>query len=185
MSSMTPVSEIANRYANALFDLADEQGLLDTVAGDLARLLSAVDESTDLQRVLRSPVLDRNAQGNALNALLEAMEVSVLTRNFVGLIAQNRRLFALTAMIDGFLSELARRRGEITAEVTAAKPLTDAQVKALQDTLQNSIGGKVTVAPQVDPGLIGGLIVRVGSQMVDTSLRTQLNKMQLAMKGAS
>ncbi len=182
---MTPVSEIAKRYANALFDLADEQGLLDTVAGDLARIISAVDESTDLQRVLRSPVLDRDAQGKALKAILEAMEVSELTRNFVGLIAQNRRLFALTAMIDGFLSELARRRGEITAEVTAAKPLTDAQIKSLQDTLQNSIGGKVTVAPQVDPGLIGGLIVRVGSQMVDTSLRTQLNKMQLAMKGAS
>lgn len=185
MASMTPVSEIAKRYANALFDLADEQGLLDTVAGDLARIISAVDESTDLQRVLRSPVLDRDAQGKALKAILEAMEVSELTRNFVGLIAQNRRLFALTAMIDGFLSELARRRGEITAEVTAAKPLTDAQIKSLQDTLQNSIGGKVTVAPQVDPGLIGGLIVRVGSQMVDTSLRTQLNKMQLAMKGAS
>ena len=130
-------------------------------------------------------MLDRDAQGKALKAILEAMEVSELTRNFVGLIAQNRRLFALTAMIDGFLSELARRRGEITAEVTAAKPLTDAQIKSLQDTLQNSIGGKVTVAPQVDPGLIGGLIVRVGSQMVDTSLRTQLNKMQLAMKGAS
>jgi len=185
LASMTPVSEIAKRYANALFDLADEQGLLDTVAGDLARIISAVDESTDLQRVLRSPVLDRDAQGKALKAILEAMEVSELTRNFVGLIAQNRRLFALTAMIDGFLSELARRRGEITAEVTAAKPLTDAQIKSLQDTLQNSIGGKVTVAPQVDPGLIGGLIVRVGSQMVDTSLRTQLNKMQLAMKGAS
>lgn len=182
---MTPVSEIANRYANALFELAGEQGSLDEVAGDLARLLAAIQESADLQRVLRSPVLDRNEQGKALAAILEAMEVSTLTRNFVGLIARNRRLFALKDMIDGFLSELARRRGEITAEVMAAKTLSEAQVTALRDALQNALGGKVTVAPQVDPGLIGGLIVKVGSQMVDTSLRTQLNKMQLAMKGAS
>lgn len=182
---MTPVSEIASRYAAALFDLADEQGSLDTVAGDLARLTAAVDESTDLQRVLRSPVLDRNDQGKAIAAILERMEVSDLTRKFVGLIAKNRRLFALTDMIEGFLAELARRRGEISAEVTAARPLSDAQVNALQETLQKSLGGKVTVAPQVDPGLIGGLIVRVGSQMIDTSLRTQLNKMQLAMKGTS
>lgn len=182
---MTPVSEIAKRYANALFDLADEKGQLDAVAGDLARLIAAIEESTDLQRVLRSPVLDRNEQGKALAAILQAMEVSELTRNFVGLIAQNRRLFALTEMIDGFLAELARRRGEMTAEVTAAKTLSDAQIAALQDALQTALGGKVTVAPKVDPGLIGGLIVKVGSRMVDTSLRTQLNKMQLAMKGAS
>ena len=182
---MTPVSEIAKRYANALFELADEKGQLDAVAGDLARLIAAIEESTDLQRVLRSPVLDRNEQGKALAAILQAMEVSELTRNFVGLIAQNRRLFALTDMIDGFLAELARRRGEITAEVTAAKTLSDAQVAALQEALQTAMGGKVTVAPKVDPGLIGGLIVKVGSRMVDTSLRTQLNKMQLAMKGAS
>lgn len=182
---MTPVSEMASRYAAALFDLADEQGLLDTVAGDLARLAAAVEGSTDLQRVLRSPVLDRNDQGNAIAAILEKMEVSDLTRKFVGLIAKNHRLFALTDMIEGFLAELARRRGEISAEVTAAKPLSDAQVSALQETLQKSLGGKVTVAPQVDPGLIGGLIVRVGSQMIDTSLRTQLNKLQLAMKGTS
>lgn len=185
MASMTPVSEIAKRYANALFDLADEKGQLDAVAGDLARLIAAIEESTDLQRVLRSPVLDRNEQGKALAAILQAMEVSELTRNFVGLIAQNRRLFALTEMIDGFLAELARRRGEMTAEVTAAKTLSDAQIAALQDALQTALGGKVTVAPKVDPDLIGGLIVKVGSRMVDTSLRTQLNKMQLAMKGAS
>jgi F-type H+-transporting ATPase subunit delta len=185
LASTTPVSEIANRYASALFELADEQGQLDNVAGDLARLLAAIEESSDLRRVLRSPVLDRDEQGKALAAILQAMEVSGLTSNFVGLIAQNRRLFALTEMIDGFLSELARRRGEITAEVTAAKTLSDAQIAALQEALQSSLGGKVTVLPSVDPGLIGGLIVKVGSRMVDTSLRTQLNKMQLAMKGAS
>ena len=182
---MTPVSEIANRYANALFELADERGQLDAVAGDLARLMAAIEESDDLRRVLRSPVLNRDEQGKALAAILQAMDVSELTRNFVGLIARNRRLFALAGMIDGFLAELARRRGEITAEVTAARTLSDAQLAALQDALQSAMGGKVTVAPKVDPGLIGGLIVKVGSRMVDTSLRTQLNKMQLAMKGAS
>lgn len=185
MASMTPVSEIANRYANALFELADERGQLDAVAGDLARLMAAIEESDDLRRVLRSPVLNRDEQGKALAAILQAMDVSELTRNFVGLIARNRRLFALAGMIDGFLAELARRRGEITAEVTAARTLSDAQLAALQDALQSAMGGKVTVAPKVDPGLIGGLIVKVGSRMVDTSLRTQLNKMQLAMKGAS
>jgi len=182
---MTPVSEIANRYANALFELADERGQLDAVAGDLARLMAAIEESDDLRRVLRSPVLNRDEQGKALAAILQAMDVSELTRNFVGLIARNRRLFALAGMIEGFLAELARRRGEITAEVTAARTLSDAQLAALQDALQSAMGGKVTVAPKVDPGLIGGLIVKVGSRMVDTSLRTQLNKMQLAMKGAS
>ena len=185
MATNTAVSEIANRYATALFDLADEQSLLDAVAGDLARLVEAIDESQDLQRLVRSPVLNRDEQGKAMAAILEAMEVNDLTRRFVGLIAQNRRLFALTDMVRGFLEELARRRGEVTAEVTAARSLSDGQVTALQETLQRALGGKVSIAHAVDPALIGGMVVKVGSRMVDTSLRTQLNKMQIAMKGVS
>ncbi len=185
MASTTPVSEIANRYARALFDLADERSLLDTIARDLTRLLAAVADSADLQRLLRSPVLDRDEQAKAMAAILEAMDVNDLTRRFVGLIALNRRLFALTDMVRAYLDELARRRGEITAEITAPKPLSESQTAALRNALQAKLGGKVTIAALIDPAMIGGLIVKVGSQMVDTSLRTQLNKMQLAMRGTN
>ena len=181
----TAVSIIANRYATALFELADDQSRLDEVALDLTRLVSSIDESQDLQQLVRSPILNRKDQGKAMTSVLEAMEVGELTKNFVGLIAQNRRLFALTDMVKGFLDELARRRGEVTAEVTAARSLSESQVAALQESLQRSLGGKVSISHEVDPTLIGGMVVKVGSRMVDTSLRTQLNKIQIAMKGVS
>ncbi len=185
LATNTAVSIIANRYATALFELADDQSRLDEVAADLTRLVSSIDESQDLQRLVRSPILNRKDQGKAMTSVLEAMEVGELTKNFVGLIAQNRRLFALTDMVKGFLDELARRRGEVTAEVTAARSLSESQVAALQESLQRSLGGKVSISHEVDPTLIGGMVVKVGSRMVDTSLRTQLNKIQIAMKGVS
>lgn len=185
LATNTAVSIIANRYATALFELADDQSQLDEVAADLTRLVESIDESQDLQRLVRSPVLNRKDQGKAMTAILDAMEVGNLTKNFVGLIAQNRRLFALTDMVKGFLDELARRRGEVTAEVTAARSLSESQVAALQESLQRSLGGKVSISHEVDPTLIGGMVVKVGSRMVDTSLRTQLNKIQIAMKGVS
>ena len=185
MASTAPVSEIAIRYARALFDLADEQDLLDDIASDLAQLMAMVEQSSDLQRLLRSPILGRDEQGQAMAGILEAMEANELTRRFVGLIARNRRLFVLTDMIRGYLDELARRRGEITAEVTAPKELSESQTTALRDALQRKLGGTVTIDASIDPSMIGGLIVKVGSQMIDTSLRTQLNKMQLAMRGTS
>ena len=185
LATNTAVSIIANRYATALFELADDQSRLDEVAADLTRLVSSIDESQDLQRLVRSPILNRKDQGKAMTSVLEAMEVGELTKNFVGLIAQNRRLFALTDMVKGFLDELARRRGEVTAEVTAARSLSESQVAALQESLQRSLGGKVSISHEVDPTLIGGMVVKVGSQMVDTSLRTQVNKIQIAMKGVS
>jgi len=185
LATNTAVSIIANRYATALFELADDQSRLDEVAADLTRLVSSIDESQDLQRLVRSPILNRKDQGKAMTSVLEAMEVGELTKNFVGLIAQNRRLFALTDMVKGFLDELARRRGEVTAEVTAARSLSESQVAALQETLQRSLGGKISISHEVDPTLIGGMVVKVGSRMVDTSLRTQLNKIQIAMKGVS
>ena len=185
LATNTAVSIIANRYATALFELADDQSRLDEVAADLTRLVSSIDESQDLQRLVRSPILNRKDQGKAMTSVLEAMEVGELTKNFVGLIAQNRRLFALTDMVKGFLDELARRRGEVSAEVTAARSLSESQVAALQESLQRSLGGKVSISHEVDPTLIGGMVVKVGSRMVDTSLRTQLNKIQIAMKGVS
>ena len=185
MASTAPVSEIASRYATALFGLADEQGLLDDIARDLIQLQAAVTDSVDLRRLLRSPVLDRDEQGKAMAGILDAMGVNDLTRRFIGLIVQNRRLFALSDMVRGYLDELARRRGEVTAEVIAPKALSDSQSAALRDALQEKLGGKVTIDASIDPSMIGGLTVKVGSQMIDTSLRMQLNKMQLAMRGTS
>jgi F-type H+-transporting ATPase subunit delta len=118
-----------------------------------------------------------------MSALLKQAGVSELTQRFIGLVAQNRRLFALRGMIDGYLAELARRRGQMTADVTSAQQLSDPQVQALTDALRAQLGSKIEVKVTVDPALIGGLIVKVGSRMIDSSVRTKLNKLQIAMKG--
>lgn len=177
------VSGLAGRYVAALFELADEQKALDQVAGDLTALKALIDESADLQRLMRSPLYGRDQQVKAMDAVLAKAGVSALTRKFVLVVAQNRRLFSLPGMIDGFLAELARRRGEVTAHVTVARPLSDAQRAHLEETLKGSVGGKVRIETKIDESLIGGLIVQVGSRMVDGSLKTKLQKLQNAMKG--
>ena len=174
---------LAARYAAALFELADEKKQLDDVAADLASLKQAIGESADLRRLLRSPVLSRAEQSRAMAATLEAAGASDLVRRFVGLAARNRRLFVLPDMIDAYLSQLAQRRGEVTAEVVSARPLTDAQRDAVAAALRKAIGGQVAVAARVDPGLIGGLVVKVGSRLIDSSLRSKLQRLQHAMKG--
>lgn len=174
---------LASRYAAALFELADEKKQLDVVAGDLSSLKQAIAASEDLRRLIRSPVLSRADQGRAMEALLEAARASDLVRRFVGLVAQNRRLFVLPEMINAYLSQLAERRGEVTAEVVSARPLSDAQRSAVAEALRKAVGGKVAVDAQVDPSLIGGLVVKVGSRLIDSSLRTKLHRLQLAMKG--
>ncbi len=184
MAAKGGVNEIAERYAKALFDLADEQKALDTVAGDLRSVMQLTDESEDLRRLVRSPVISRDEQRQAMDAVLEKIGASDLTRKFVSYVAANRRLFALTPMISAYLATLASRRGEITAEVTSARPLTDAQIASVEEALRGAVGGKVAVEHKVDPALIGGLIVKVGSRMVDSSLASQLQKLKLAMKGA-
>lgn len=183
-STGTGASELAARYSTALFELADESKALDQVAGDLAALKQILAESADLRRLVRSPVISRADQGRAMAAVLDKAGISDLTRRFVGLVAKNRRLFALSAMIDAFLAELRRRRGEATAHVTAARPLSDAQLKAVTEALRRSAGNKVSVDVTVDPQLLGGMIVRYGSRMIDSSLRTKLNKLQIAMKAS-
>lgn len=182
-SRQTGVSEIAERYALALFELADERKVLDDVAKDLRALKAMLAESADLQRLIRSPVLSRAEQGAAIAALLTRSGAEELTRNFAALAAANRRLFALPRMIDAYLAELARRRGEVTAEVTAANKLTAAQEKSLTETLKKLVGAKVSVDLKIDPDLLGGLIVKLGSKLFDSSLRTKLRKLELAMKG--
>ncbi len=179
----TSESGLAGRYAAALFDLADEAKQLDAVAGELRGLKQLIDESEDLRTLIRSPLYDRDEQGEAMAAVLDKAGISDLTRRFVLVVSGNRRLFALPAIIDAYLHELARRRGEVTAQVTAARALTQEQETALAAALKKMVGGKVEVDLQVDPELIGGLVVRVGSRMIDSSLRTKLEKLQFAMKG--
>ena len=182
-SEATGVTGLAGRYATALFDLADQEKALDQVAGDLKALDAMIKGSADLQRLIRSPVLSREAQGAAMKAILERADFAPMTRNFVGLVARNRRLFALPGMISGYLSLLAERRGEIRAEVTAAQEMSPLQVAVIKDQLKRAVGSKVAVEIRVDPAIIGGLVVKVGSRMVDSSLRSKLQRLQLAMRG--
>ncbi len=178
------VSEIVERYASAVYELADEARVLDETAGDLKSLKALLGESTDLQTLIRSPLIDAEDKAAAIGSILERAGANDLTRRFVGVIARNNRLFALPGIIDAFLTELAQRRGEITAEVTSAQPLKESQLDSVTNALRNALGSKVTVDAKLDPSLIGGLVVRVGSRMVDASLKSKLQRLQLAMKGA-
>ncbi len=178
------VGGVAGRYALALLELAEEQSALDQVAGDLHDLKTMIGESEDLRRLLRSPLFGRDQQESAIQAILEKAGAGGLTCKFVLVVARNCRLFALADMIEAYLTELARKRGEVTAKVTSAQPLSDTQSKALAAALRCAVGSKVTVESAVDADLLGGLVVRVGSRMVDASLKTKLMKLQQAMKEA-
>ena len=174
---------LADRYAAALFELADEAKALDAVAGELTLLDRMVTESADLRRLIRSPVISRADQRRGMEAVLDHAGVGDLTRRFVGLIARNRRLFALPDMVAAFRDMLAGRRGETAAVVVSAKPLSAAQSKAVGEALKKAVGTDVAVDERVDPSLLGGMIVRVGSRMIDSSLSTKLQRLRLAMKG--
>lgn len=178
------VGGIAERYATALYELAEETRALDAVADDLRALQDLFRESADLAKFVRSPLIGRDEKVRAMAAILERAGASDLVRRFIGVVAANGRLFALPVMIRAFLAELARRRGEVTAEVISARPMSEAQQAALADALKGVVGGKVAVEASVDPSLLGGLVVRVGSKMFDSSVRSKLQRMQLAMKGA-
>ena len=183
-SEATGVSGLAERYAAALFELADERRDLDTVAADLRQLRAMLHDSADLSRLVRSPILTRSEQGKAVEAIAERAGLSALVRDFLAVVARNRRLFAVPAMIEAFLTKLAERRGEITAEVTVAQPLTEAQLGSLGEQLRRSAGRRVSVEVRVDPALLGGLVVKLGSRMIDASLSSKLRRLQLAMKAA-
>jgi F-type H+-transporting ATPase subunit delta len=181
-SETSGVSALAERYATALFDIADERRALDQVATDLRQLRAMLAASTDLMRLVRSPVMSRLDQARAVAALAQRAELSPLVRDFLAVVARNRRLFAVPAMIDAFLAMLAERRGEVTAEVVAAQPLTEAQLDALSEHLRHTVGRRVTVDARVDQRLIGGMIIKVGSRMVDASVDSKLRRLQLEMK---
>ena len=182
MSSSSLTSGVAGRYAAALFDLADGQKAIAAVEADLKALQGMLDSSADLRRLVESPVFTKEDQTKALAAVLAKAEVTALTAQFVGVVASNRRLFALPGMISAFAAMAADKRGELQADVTSAITLSDAQRSALVASLKEKLGSTITLNEKVDPSILGGLIVKVGSRMIDTSLKTKLNALKYAMK---
>jgi F-type H+-transporting ATPase subunit delta len=175
---------MAARYATALFDLASEANAIEPVKADLDRFDALLAESADLTRLVRSPVFSVEEQLQALAAVLDRAGISGLAANFVKLAASNRRLFAVRDMIKAYRELVARHKGEATAEVTVAEPLKDQHVEALRAALKAVTGKDVDLDVKVDPVILGGLVVKLGSRMVDSSLRTKLNAMKHAMKEA-
>ena len=181
--SSEAIGAIADRYSAALFALAEEKAAFEAVESDLKALKAMLVDSADLRRLVSSPVITRRDQGNAIVALAEKAGWNELTRNLLGLLAKNRRLFTVSGVIDAFLARLAALRGEVTAEVATAKALTAAQKKSLAAALKKVIGKDVALEVTVDPSLLGGLVAKVGSKMVDASLKTKLQQLTLALKG--
>lgn len=179
-----PMSGIAARYAGAFFELAQEAGALDAAEADLKALKGAIAASADLRGFLASPVYDAADQARAIGAIGEKLGLGPLTRNFLGLVARNRRLFALEAVIAAFLARLSEHRGEVRAEALSAAPLSDDHLKRLRGEIEAMVGRAVLLDARVDPDLLGGLVVKVGSTMIDSSLKTKLNRMKSVMKEA-
>jgi F-type H+-transporting ATPase subunit delta len=175
---------MAGRYATALFELALESKAVDQVKSELASFDALVASSPDLTRLVRSPVFSAEDQAKALSAVLDKAGLTGIAANFLRVVASNRRLFAARDMIRGFNALVAKHKGEMTAEVTVAEPLNDARMNEIRDALKQVTGKDVQVDVTVDPSIIGGLKVKVGSRMVDASLRTKLNSIKFAMKEA-
>ena len=176
-------ASLGGRYALALFELARDSRSIDAVEGSLSRVRDAIDQSADFKALIASPIVSRGAAAKAVLAAADELGVDPTTRNFLGVLAENRRLGALPQIIRAFRQLAARHRGEVAAEVTSAHPLTDEQVGELKQQLRTRVGREVAVDLSVDPALLGGLVVRIGSQMIDSSIRTRLNALASAMKG--
>jgi len=173
---------IAARYATAIFELAQETKSLDTIEGDIAALEAALAESAELRALIASPIYSREAQGKGIVAVARKMDLSETLTNTLGLMAAKRRLFVLPHLIRALNALIAREKGIVTADVTAAKALTKAQSEKLSATLKATVGQDVKINLAVDESLIGGLVVKVGSKMIDTSIRSKLANLQNAMK---
>jgi F-type H+-transporting ATPase subunit delta len=173
---------MAGRYAIALFELALEGNSVDDVKSDLDRFDALIEESADLERLVRSPVFGADEQERAVGPVLDRMGMGELAAKFVKLVTANRRLFAVREMVRAYRALVARHKGEVTAQVTVAEPLGDAHRTAIQDALNSVTGKHVGLDVKVDPAIIGGLVVKLGSRMVDSSLRTKLNSIKHAMK---
>jgi F-type H+-transporting ATPase subunit delta len=176
-------ASLAGRYATALFELARDEKKLDSVGESLAAVKAALAESDDFRALTTSPLIGRNDAVKAIAATAESMKLDPITTRFLGVLAQNRRLTQLANVIRNFNLLAAHHRGETTAEVTSAHPLDEAQVAALKQNLRTRVGRDVAVDLNVDPAILGGLVVKIGSQMIDGSIRTKLNTLAQAMKG--
>lgn len=177
-------SGVAGRYASALFELAREQGELDGVDADLSKFQGLLNGSEDLKRLVNSPAFAAEDQERALKAVLDWASVGATTGNFLKVVARNRRLSAAEDIIKNFRQQLALHRGEMTAEVQSAVQLSDEQLAELKNTLKASYGKDVRLETKIDPSLLGGLVVKVGSRMFDSSLRTKLSNLKVVLKGA-
>jgi F-type H+-transporting ATPase subunit delta len=175
-------SALAGRYATAVFELALEAGAVDSVLADLNRFDTLLDESADLMRLVRSPVFTADVQSKALVAVLDEAAITGLAARFLMVVTANRRLFAARNIVKAYRALVARHKGEVTAFVTVAEPLADAHRNEIRDSLNAVTGKAVQVDVKVDPSIIGGLVVKLGSRMVDSSLRTKLNALKHAMK---
>ena len=176
-------ASLAGRYASALFELASEAGTVSAVESDLETLAEALHESAELRALIQNPEVGREALGRVLAGLGDTLKLAELTRNFLGVLAQNRRAGELPAVIRAFQSIAAAQRGEVTAEVASAHALTDEQLAALEQKLRARQGRTVKLKTRVDPDLLGGLVVTIGSQRIDSSIRSRLNSLAQAMKG--
>jgi F-type H+-transporting ATPase subunit delta len=178
------VSGVSGRYATALFELARDEKSIDAVKADLERFDAMLLDSADLKRLVRSPVFSSDVQSKALSAVLDKAGISGISANFLKVLTANRRLFAVDQVIRAFRALVAKFKGEATADITVAEKLSDKNLDALKAALKSVTGKDVSLDVKVDPSIIGGLVVKLGSRMVDSSLRTKLNSIKHAMKEA-
>lgn len=182
MASYSSTSSVATRYARSLYELSAEAKSVDAVEKSLNGFAALIDENADLKRLIESPVFTADEQAGALGAILKKAKMPPLAANFLNVVAQNRRLFALPGMIQAFGQIAAAGRGEVTAEVTSATELNATQQKSLTATLKEVAGKDVALSVTVDPSILGGLVVKMGSRQIDTSLKTKLSSLKLALK---
>jgi len=180
--SSSPVSGVAERYALSLFELARDDGSIETTEAELGEFQRLIDDNADFRRLVESPAFTSEDQLRAVTAIVAEVRPVPLVGNFLKVVAANRRLFALPAIIRGFREMAAAHRGEVEAEVTSAHPLNDEQRRELGQVLSASSGKTITLRESVDPSILGGLVVRIGSRQIDTSLRTKLSSLKLALK---
>jgi len=176
-------ASLQGRYASALFDLASENGVVTAIEADLEKLGAALRESDEFTALIRNPQISREAAGKAVDSVAALLGLSDLTKNFLGVLSANRRLSALPEIIRAFQAIAAAQRGEATADVATAHALTDEQVEQLRQKLEAREGRNVKIRTSVDPELLGGLVVTIGSKRIDSSIRTRLNSLAQAMKG--
>ena len=180
--SSSPISAVAERYASSLFELAQQANSVAKVESDLNDFEAMLKDSADLSRLINSPVFSSDEQAKAIDAIVAKAKIAGLAGNFLRVVAKNRRLFAVPGMIQAFRRIAAEHRGETAAEVTSAHALTAAQQTELKAALKSVAGKDVAITITVDPSLLGGLIVKMGSRQIDTSLKAKLNSLKLALK---